>query len=121
MAVVIGAVGGPRSAATLTRMSTPIVSPRPPDAREAADAFGLGRVLGEPAVAARGEMGRIWRLETASGPWALKEVFRPLPDAADLARADVEVDVVQHLALAEPGAQLVDLNEGRRGVHRLTK
>jgi hypothetical protein len=46
---------------------------------------------------------------------------RAAHDHADLARADVEVDVVQHLALAEPGAQLVDLNEGRSGVHRFTK
>ena len=50
--------------------------------------FGLGRVQGLPVVAARGEMGRIWRLETATGTWALKEVFRPGPDAADLARLD---------------------------------
>lgn len=50
--------------------------------------FGLGRVRGVPVVAARGEMGRIWRLETTTGTWALKEVFRPGPEAADLARLD---------------------------------
>jgi Ser/Thr protein kinase RdoA (MazF antagonist) len=67
---------------------TPTAVPRPPDARQVAAVFGLGRVLAEPTVAARGEMGRIWRLETSSGTWALKEVFRPSPDSADLARRD---------------------------------
>jgi Ser/Thr protein kinase RdoA (MazF antagonist) len=71
-----------------TPPSIPLASARPPDADEAAAVFGLGRVQGLPVVAARGEMGRIWRLETATGPWALKEVFRPGPDAADLARLD---------------------------------
>jgi Ser/Thr protein kinase RdoA (MazF antagonist) len=56
---------------------------------EAAAAFAIGRVLAEPTIAARGEMGRIWRLETTTGRWALKEVFRPAPEAAELARADV--------------------------------
>jgi len=93
-------------------MSTPIVSPRPPDAREAADAFGLGRVLGEPAVAARGEMGRIWRLETASGRWALKEVFRPVPDAADLARADASFQMAA-LAAGVPMPRPVIARDGR--------
>lgn len=83
---------GPDRPATLTRMSTPPAVPieavRAPDAREAAAAFGLGRVRAEPVVAARGEMGRIWRLETATGTWALKEVFRPAADAAELARRD---------------------------------
>jgi Ser/Thr protein kinase RdoA (MazF antagonist) len=69
-------------------MSRSSEEPRPPDAREAADAFGLGRVLADPLVAARGEMGRIWRLETSTGRWALKEVFRPAPDAADRALID---------------------------------
>jgi Ser/Thr protein kinase RdoA (MazF antagonist) len=93
-------------------MSTPIVSPRPPDAREAADAFGLGRVLGEPVVAARGEMGRIWRLETASGRWALKEVFRPVPDAADLARADASFQMAA-LAAGVPMPRPVIARDGR--------
>jgi Ser/Thr protein kinase RdoA (MazF antagonist) len=82
----------PDRATTLTRMSTPPSTPlaaaRPPDSGEAAAVFGLGRVLGEPIVAARGEMGRIWRLKTTTGRWALKEVFRPGGDAAELARVD---------------------------------
>jgi Ser/Thr protein kinase RdoA (MazF antagonist) len=67
---------------------TPADAPRPPDAREVAAVFDLGRVIAEPVVAARGEMGRIWRVETSTGRWALKEVFRPEPAAAELARAD---------------------------------
>ena len=66
----------------------PSIPPQPPDVREVADAYALGRVLAEPTVAARGEMGRIWRLETSTGRWALKEVFRPQPDVAERARAD---------------------------------
>jgi Ser/Thr protein kinase RdoA (MazF antagonist) len=68
---------------------TPADPPRPPDAREAASVFALGPVLAEPVVAARGEMGRIWRLDTSAGRWALKEVFRPEPAAAELALVDV--------------------------------
>jgi Ser/Thr protein kinase RdoA (MazF antagonist) len=71
-----------------TPPSAPLAAARPPDADEAAAAFELGRILGEPVIAARGEMGRIWRLETTTGPWALKEVFRPAADAAELARID---------------------------------
>jgi Ser/Thr protein kinase RdoA (MazF antagonist) len=71
-----------------TPPSAPLAAARPPDSDEAAAVFGLGRVLSEPIVAARGEMGRIWRLETTTGPWALKEVFRPAADAAELARVD---------------------------------
>lgn len=62
---------------------------RPPDAHEACAAFGLGRVVADPTIAARGELGRIWRLETTTGTWALKEVFRPTAETASLARADV--------------------------------
>jgi Ser/Thr protein kinase RdoA (MazF antagonist) len=82
-------------------MSTPPPMPteaaRPLDSREAAAAFGLGRVLAEPVVAARGEMGRIWRLEATTGTWALKEVFRPEPDAAERALLDA---AFQEAALA---------------------
>jgi Ser/Thr protein kinase RdoA (MazF antagonist) len=58
-----------------------------PDARAIADAFGLGRPIGVPVYSARGELGRIWRLEASSGTWAVKELFRP--EDGDTARADV--------------------------------
>ncbi|HET7030885.1 MAG TPA: phosphotransferase [Candidatus Limnocylindrales bacterium] len=61
----------------------------PPDAREAASAFGLGAVSGPVVPSARGELGRIWRLVTDRGTWALKELFEPGPGAAEAATADV--------------------------------
>ena len=45
------------------------------DARTIADAYGLGRVTAEPAIAARGEQGRMWRVDTDRGPWAVKELL----------------------------------------------
>jgi Ser/Thr protein kinase RdoA (MazF antagonist) len=53
-----------------------------------AAAFDLGRPLGEPVPAAHGELGRIWRLETSRGRWAIKEPFEPPTEGA--ARADVD-------------------------------
>ena len=69
--------------------------PPPPDPRAVADAFGLGRPSGTAVAAARGELGRIWRLETATGTWAVKEIFEPGTEAA--AQADV---AFQEAALA---------------------
>lgn len=58
-------------------------------------AYGLGRSLGPAVAAARGELGRIWRLETLTGTWAVKEVFSPDPEA------DAAADVAfQEAALA---------------------
>jgi Ser/Thr protein kinase RdoA (MazF antagonist) len=59
----------------------------PPDARDVADVYGLGRPAGAPTLAARGELGRIWRLETAAGRWAVKELLRRGEESP--ARADV--------------------------------
>ena len=69
----------------------------PPDAREAASIFGLGDVTGEVRLSARGELGRIWRLPTTTGPWALKEVFSTDPSGPADALADV---AFQEVALA---------------------
>ncbi len=52
-----------------------------------ADAYGLGRPTGPATVAARGELGRIWRLATVNGTWAVKELFEPGTEAD--AQADV--------------------------------
>ena len=49
--------------------------PSPPDARAVCDAYGLGRPTWPPQVAARGVLGRIWRFETTSGIWAVKELL----------------------------------------------
>ncbi len=65
--------------------STP--PPPPPDAGAVANAFGLGRPLGPAVAAARGDVGRIWRVETTTGTWAVKEIF--YPDSETDAQADV--------------------------------
>ena len=57
------------------------------EARLLASAFALGTARGGAMPVARGEMGRIWRLDTDRGRFALKELFDPL-DEAD-AQADV--------------------------------
>lgn len=61
--------------------------PPPPDAGAVAGVFGLGRPSGPAIAAARGELGRIWRLETATGTWAVKEIFQPTAEGE--AQADV--------------------------------
>jgi Ser/Thr protein kinase RdoA (MazF antagonist) len=73
-------------------------SPIPPDAAAICGAFDLGRPVGPPTVAARGEQGRIWRLETDRGSWAAKELF--VADAPTI-RATTRADLAfQELALA---------------------
>ncbi|MEV4537533.1 phosphotransferase [Asanoa sp. NPDC049518] len=62
--------------------------------------YGLGEVLGPPVYAARGELGHIWRLETARGSWAVKEALVPV------AEADAAADVAYQLAAAEAGVPL---------------
>jgi Ser/Thr protein kinase RdoA (MazF antagonist) len=46
-----------------------------PDGRAVARAFGLGTALAEPTFSARGELGRMFRLETSTGSWAVKQLF----------------------------------------------
>jgi Ser/Thr protein kinase RdoA (MazF antagonist) len=58
------------------------------DAESIAERFGLGRPLGEPVVAAAGwgERNRLWRLETTTGVFAVKDtVAELLPDDSDAA------------------------------------
>jgi Ser/Thr protein kinase RdoA (MazF antagonist) len=66
---------------------TPPARLRAEDADEVAALFGL-RPSGPLVVAARGELGRVWRLPTGTGPVAVKDLFAPPtePEAA----ADVE-------------------------------
>ncbi len=77
-------------------MPAPVLPPPPPpEAGAIADAFGLGRPSGPPVAAARGELGRIWRLETTTGTWAVKEIFEPESET------DAQADVAfQEAALA---------------------
>src|SRR5207253_2436310 len=55
------------------------------DVAEICAAFGLGVPTAPPSYVARGELGRVSRLATTTGVWALKELelFVPSVDAAD--------------------------------------
>jgi aminoglycoside phosphotransferase (APT) family kinase protein len=53
-----------------------------------ASSYDLGVLVGDPVYAARGEQGRIWRLDTARGSWAVKELLLPVAEAE--AARDVE-------------------------------
>ncbi len=57
------------------------------EARWIADGFALGRPSGSAEPVARGEMGRVWRLDTDRGRYAVKELFYASDEAA--AQADV--------------------------------
>jgi Ser/Thr protein kinase RdoA (MazF antagonist) len=78
-----------------------VVPVRPPFAADlVAHRYGLGRPVGPPAYAARGELGRIWRLDTDRGCWAVKEALVPVDEAA------AEADVVFQQAAAAAGVPL---------------
>src|SRR5215212_1292695 len=75
---------------TLGSMRSGIRPTTPPNPDQVARRFGLGEVVGEPRLAARGELGRIWRMETAARTWAVKEVFATwTAEVAAAARADL--------------------------------
>jgi hypothetical protein len=46
-----------------------------------ATSYGLGRPPRAPTYADRGELGRIWRLDTDRGSWAVKESYIELNEA----------------------------------------
>lgn len=62
--------------------------------------FDLGEVTNAPVFAARGELGRIWRLDTDRGSWAVKE---PLVPAFEW---DAAADVRFQLAAQSAGIPL---------------
>jgi Ser/Thr protein kinase RdoA (MazF antagonist) len=109
-------------------MAPPGSNPPPPDPRAVADAYGLGRPRGAPSVAARGALGRIWRLETTSGTWAVKELLRYEAESVDAtAVADVAFQEaalaagvpMPHPILARSGDVLTDV--GTAGEPRLVR
>jgi Ser/Thr protein kinase RdoA (MazF antagonist) len=61
-----------------------------------ASAYGLGALAGDPVYATRGEQGLIWRLDTRSGSWAVKELLLPASEAA--AARDVEFQLAARAA-----------------------
>ena len=60
------------------------------DVSEVCESFGLGLPMAAPSYVARGELGRVSRLTTAAGVWAVKEIelFVPTIEEAD---ANVEL------------------------------
>jgi Ser/Thr protein kinase RdoA (MazF antagonist) len=62
-----------------------------------ARAFDLGAVEAEPVAAARGHQGRVWRVKTRRGCFAVKELL------VKLAERDVQVDVVFQSTLVDRG------------------
>lgn len=62
--------------------------------------YDLGVPLREPRYADRGELGRIWRLDTERGRWAVKELLHPV------AEADAAADVAFQYAAAASGVPL---------------
>jgi len=75
-----------------------------------AAAYGLGTALSPPVLSARGEQGRVWRLDTDSGSYAVKElVFRQ-------SEAQAAEDVAyQDAVLADGCVQLPSPVRTRRG------
>jgi len=79
-------------------------------ADEIAAAFGLGRGARLEGPAARGEQGRVWRLTTSSGDFAVKQSFSPVdPAEAEFDAAFQEVA----LAAGVPLPGVVRTTEGR--------
>jgi Ser/Thr protein kinase RdoA (MazF antagonist) len=73
------------------------------DSDVVAGTFALGRPRGPATLAARGELGRIWRLDTDQRTWAVKELFEPMSEAE--ARSDVAFQLAAldaNLPLPEP-------------------
>ncbi|MED7923288.1 aminoglycoside phosphotransferase family protein [Nonomuraea sp. LP-02] len=69
-------------------------------AEAVAAAYGLGEPVGAAVYAARGELGRIWRLDTRRGSWAVKELLVPVREG------DARADVAFQIAAAEAGVRL---------------
>lgn len=53
----------------------------PHEIGEIVSRFALGENPVLEGVASRGELGQVWRLETSTGTWAVKELFHPEPEA----------------------------------------
>ncbi|WP_188188103.1 phosphotransferase [Nonomuraea sp. SYSU D8015] len=68
--------------------------------RAVARAYGLGEPAGPAGYAARGELGRIWRLDTQRGTWAVKELLVPQEEH------DAREDAGFQLAARDAGVRL---------------
>lgn len=74
-----------------------------------ASAYDLGRPLRPPVYAARGELGRIWRLDTDAGTWAVKELLVPVEEH------EVRADLAFQRAAAKAGIRLPEPRVTTRG------
>lgn len=74
-----------------------------------ASAYDLGRPLRPPAYAARSELGRIWRLDTDAGTWAVKELLVPVEEH------EVRADLAFQRAAAKAGIRLPEPRVTTRG------
>jgi aminoglycoside phosphotransferase (APT) family kinase protein len=74
---------------------------QPDRARRVADAFGLGSEAVLVGPVATGRLGRIWRLTTDRGRYAVKDSHLPI-DAADVARDAAYQDLVRAHGVAMP-------------------
>jgi hypothetical protein len=91
----------------------------PADAPRIASAFDLGDAAILIGPVARGVIGQVWRLESDSGAWAVKEWFEP-PDLEELAEGVAFQDEAASLGIPAPptvrtpgGDWLVDLDGAR--------
>ncbi|MFL6129630.1 MAG: phosphotransferase enzyme family protein [Mycobacteriales bacterium] len=64
------------------------------DAGEVARAYGLGTPTGRMRPVARGELGRVWRLPTSTGPVAVKDLFFPPAEAGAAADAAFQLEAL---------------------------
>lgn len=84
----------------------------------AAEAFALGDVVAPMRVAARGEQARIWRLDTESGSFAVKQPWRgfaPRTDGQDVAFQEAvraQTDVLMPVPVRRPGGAYVAMVGG---------
>src|SRR4051794_40948253 len=75
-----------------------------PEATAVAAAFRLGEPRGQARFAARGELGRVYRLETSTGGYAVKTTFEPWEEAeADRNAAFQDAAAAVGVALPRPG------------------
>jgi Ser/Thr protein kinase RdoA (MazF antagonist) len=66
--------------------------------------FGLGDLRSDPREIARGEMGRVFRVETSNGVWALKEYITPTWAPRDLQLEDRFMHAAREAGVAVPRA-----------------
>jgi Ser/Thr protein kinase RdoA (MazF antagonist) len=70
------------------------------EAQTIAAAFALGRATGAAVPVARGEMGRVWRVDTDRGWFAVKELLEPMDEAS------AQADIAFQLAAIDTGVPM---------------